>query len=116
MTLRDSIGPVGQPAGAIERAGAEAASATTRRSKRWDWAAQAARRCRCCRARRRGELRDGARVVESTSGTLGIGLAYVARSMGHPITLIVDCELEPAMRNLLRALGATLEIVHEPHP
>lgn len=67
-------------------------------------------------ARRRGELRDGARVVESTSGTLGIGLAYVAQSMGHPITLIVDCELEPAMRNLLRALGATLEIVHEPHP
>lgn len=67
-------------------------------------------------ARGRGELRDGARIVESTSGTLGVGLAYVAQSLGHPLTLVVDSELEPAMRNLLRALGATLEIVDDPHP
>ncbi|WP_027502997.1 PLP-dependent cysteine synthase family protein [Rhodococcus sp. UNC363MFTsu5.1] len=67
-------------------------------------------------ARRRGELRDGARIVESTSGTLGVGLAYVAQALGHPITLVVDSELEPAMRNLLRALGATLVVVDEPHP
>lgn len=67
-------------------------------------------------ARRRGELRPGARVVESTSGTLGVGLAYVAQSLGHPVTLVVDGELEPAMRNLLHALGATLEIVNEPRP
>ncbi|AII10730.1 PLP-dependent cysteine synthase family protein [Rhodococcus opacus] len=67
-------------------------------------------------ARRRGELRDGARIVESTSGTLGVGLAYVAQPLGHPVTLVVDRELEPPMRNLLRALGATLEIVERPHP
>lgn len=67
-------------------------------------------------ARRRGELRDGARIVESTSGTLGVGLAYVAQPLGHPVTLVVDRELEPAMRNLLKALGATLEIVETPHP
>lgn len=67
-------------------------------------------------ARQRGELRPGARVVESTSGTLGVGLAYVAQSLGHPVTLVVDGELEPTMLNLLWALGATLEIVDEPHP
>lgn len=67
-------------------------------------------------ARRRGELRDGTRIVESTSGTLGVGLAYVAQPLGHPVTLVVDRELEPAMRNLLCALGATVEIVDRPHP
>ena len=67
-------------------------------------------------ARRRGELREGARIVESTSGTLGVGLAYVAQHLGHPVTLVVDRELEPPMRNLLRALGTTLEIVESPHP
>lgn len=67
-------------------------------------------------ARQRGELREGTRIVESTSGTLGIGLLYVAQSLGHPVTLVVDRELEPTMRNLLQALGATLEIVDRPHP
>ncbi|MFD4369375.1 PLP-dependent cysteine synthase family protein [Rhodococcus sp. NPDC058521] len=67
-------------------------------------------------ARRRGDLREGAQIVESTSGTLGIGLAYVAQALGHPLTLVVDSELEPPMRNLLHALGATLEIVERPHP
>ncbi|WP_077043279.1 PLP-dependent cysteine synthase family protein [Rhodococcus sp. MTM3W5.2] len=67
-------------------------------------------------ARRRGELQPGARVVESTSGTLGLGLAYVAQALGHPVTLVVDDELEPAMRNLLSALGAEVVIVDTPHP
>ncbi|MAU81465.1 pyridoxal-phosphate dependent enzyme [Gordonia sp. Z-3] len=67
-------------------------------------------------ARSRGDLADGAAIVESTSGTLGIGLAYVAQRLGHPLTLVVDRELEPAMRNLLTALGTTLVVVDRPHP
>ncbi|GAA0530786.1 putative cysteine synthase A CysK2 [Saccharopolyspora subtropica] len=67
-------------------------------------------------ARRRGELRPGAAVVESTSGTLGIGLAFAGQALGHPVVLVVDSELEPAMRALLRAHGARLEVVDEPHP
>lgn len=67
-------------------------------------------------ARDRGELRPGAVVVESTSGTLGIGLAFACQALGHPVVLVVDNELEPAMRALLRAHGARLEIVDRPHP
>ncbi|SCG44166.1 PLP-dependent cysteine synthase family protein [Micromonospora coxensis] len=67
-------------------------------------------------ARMRGELRPGAPVVESTSGTLGIGLAFAGQALGHPVVLVVDGELEPSMRTLLRAYGARLEVVDRPHP
>lgn len=64
----------------------------------------------------RGELLPGAPVVESTSGTLGVGLTLVARSLGHPVILVVDDELEPDTRTLLRAYGARLEVVTRPDP
>ncbi|SDD10923.1 PLP-dependent cysteine synthase family protein [Actinokineospora iranica] len=67
-------------------------------------------------ARSRGLLKPGAPVVESTSGTLGLGLAFAGQALGHPVVLIVDDELEPAMRALLTAHGARLEIVSRPHP
>ncbi|MFD7234633.1 PLP-dependent cysteine synthase family protein [Streptomyces syringium] len=67
-------------------------------------------------ARERGELLPGAPVVESTSGTLGIGLAFAGQALGHPVVLIGDTELEPSMRQLLRAYGARLELVDRPAP
>lgn len=67
-------------------------------------------------ARRRGELRPGAPVVESTSGTMGIGLAFAGQALGHPVILVGDCELEPSMRQLLRTYGARLELVDRPAP
>ncbi|GAA2789836.1 PLP-dependent cysteine synthase family protein [Saccharopolyspora taberi] len=66
-------------------------------------------------ARNRGELRPGAPVVESTSGTLGIGLAFAGQALGHPVVLVVDRELEASMRSLLRAHGARIEVVEQPH-
>ncbi|MEU9111043.1 cysteine synthase family protein [Streptomyces sp. NPDC048483] len=65
-------------------------------------------------AKERGELRPGAPVVESTSGTLGVGLAFAGQALGHPIVLVGDAELEPSMRQLLRAYGARLEVVDRP--
>ncbi|MGI5346940.1 PLP-dependent cysteine synthase family protein [Streptomyces sp. CA-250714] len=67
-------------------------------------------------ARERGELRPGAPVVESTSGTLGLGLAFAGQALGHPIVLVGDSELEPSMRQLLRAHGVRLELVDRPAP
>ena len=67
-------------------------------------------------ARRRGDLSPGAAVVESTSGTMGIGLALAGTALGHPVVLVCDVELEPMMRSLLRAHGARLEIVEHPDP
>ncbi|QRK89095.1 PLP-dependent cysteine synthase family protein [Saccharopolyspora erythraea] len=67
-------------------------------------------------ARHRAELRPGAPVVESTSGTLGLGLAFAGQALGHPVVLVVDRELEAGMRALLRAHGARIEVVDRPHP
>ncbi|WP_408909571.1 PLP-dependent cysteine synthase family protein [Streptomyces solicavernae] len=68
------------------------------------------------RARARGELAPGARIVESTSGTLGLGLALAARAYGHPLTLVTDPGLEPSMTRLLGAYGARIDVVPEPDP
>ncbi|MFB8003308.1 pyridoxal-phosphate dependent enzyme [Nocardia sp. NPDC056000] len=64
----------------------------------------------------RGELTPGAPVVESTSGTLGVGLALAARALGHPVILVVDNEIESDMRALFTAFGVRLEVVEHQHP
>ncbi|MFE1881990.1 PLP-dependent cysteine synthase family protein [Streptomyces diastatochromogenes] len=67
-------------------------------------------------ARGRGELRPGARIVESTSGTLGLGLALAGATFGHPVTVVSDTGMEPLMSGLLTAHGAEVEVVEAPHP
>ena len=67
-------------------------------------------------ARRRGDLLPGARIIESTSGTLGLGLALAGLVLGHPVTLVTDPGLEPSMARLLRAHGAIVDAVTEQHP
>ncbi|TMR01263.1 PLP-dependent cysteine synthase family protein, partial [Actinomadura soli] len=68
------------------------------------------------KARQRGLLRPGKPIIESTSGTLGLGLALAGLMYGHPVTLVTDPGMEPLMGNLLRAYGARVEVVPEPHP
>ncbi|MFG2916861.1 PLP-dependent cysteine synthase family protein [Kitasatospora sp. NPDC048298] len=68
------------------------------------------------RARARGELVPGGRIVESTSGTLGLGLALAGMVYRHPVTLVTDPGLEPAMTRLLTAYGAEVQAVASPHP
>lgn len=65
-------------------------------------------------ARRRGELLPGRRIVESTSGTLGLGLALAAIAYGHPLTLVGDPGMEPVMHRMLRAHGTVIETVDTP--
>lgn len=67
-------------------------------------------------ARERGQLRPGARIVESTSGTLGLGLALAGVTFGHPVTLVVDPGIEPSIAGLLRAYGADVQVVEHAHP
>jgi cysteine synthase A len=67
-------------------------------------------------AKDRGELVPGATIVESTSGTLGLGLALAGIVHGHPVTLVTDPGMEPLMEHMLRAYGARVEIVPEPDP
>ncbi|AEV81233.1 pyridoxal-5'-phosphate-dependent protein subunit beta [Actinoplanes sp. SE50] len=68
------------------------------------------------RARERGDLAPGAPIVESTSGTLGLGLALAGQIYHHPVTLVTDPGMEPSVRNLLTAYGAQVDIVTAPHP
>ncbi|MET7520126.1 pyridoxal-phosphate dependent enzyme [Streptomyces sp. NPDC005480] len=67
-------------------------------------------------ARRRGDLVAGAPVIESSSGTLGLGLALAGLTYGHPVTVVSDPGMEPAMVRLLTAYGAHVEQVVAPHP
>ncbi|MCX4481598.1 PLP-dependent cysteine synthase family protein [Streptomyces cellulosae] len=67
-------------------------------------------------ARERGQLLPGAPIVESTSGTLGLGLALAGAVYGHPVTVVTDPGMEPLMTGLLTAYGAKVDLVDTPHP
>lgn len=66
-------------------------------------------------ARERGRLLPGARIIESTSGTLGLGLALAGAAYGHPVTVVTDPGMEPLMTGLLTAYGAEVDLVATPH-
>lgn len=67
-------------------------------------------------ARARGDIAPGAAIVESTSGTLGLGLALAGKVYRHPVTLVTDPGLEPIIARMLTAYGAGVDMVTQPHP
>ncbi|MCA6090750.1 cysteine synthase family protein [Streptomyces sp. SCA3-4] len=62
-------------------------------------------------AERRGELPPGGRIVESTSGNTGLGLAVVAAERGYAFTAVVDHHACADKLRAMRALGAELVYV-----
>ncbi|WP_026256734.1 PLP-dependent cysteine synthase family protein [Mycobacterium sp. 155] len=68
------------------------------------------------RALARGALRPGAPIIESSSGTLGLGLALAGMAYRHPVTVVTDPGLEPILMRMLTAYGARVDQVTEPHP
>lgn len=58
-----------------------------------------------------GALQPGGRIIESSSGTFGLGLAYVGQQLGHPVTIIADEEIELEVVEELRRRGADVAIV-----
>jgi len=67
-------------------------------------------------ARERGQLLPGARIVESTSGTLGLGLALAGATYGHPVAVVTDPGMEPLMTGLLTAYGVEVHLADTSHP
>jgi len=63
---------------------------------------------------RRGFLERGSCIVESTSGNLGVSLAWIARARGYGFVAVVDPKTTPENVSRLRRLGARIERVEMP--
>lgn len=62
-------------------------------------------------AERDGLLEPGCRVIETSSGTFGLGLAMVCRSRGYEISIVGDPIIDAPLRRRLQMLGAEVLIV-----
>jgi N-(2-amino-2-carboxyethyl)-L-glutamate synthase len=58
-----------------------------------------------------GRIGPGSRIVESSSGNLGLALAAICRARGYRFTCISDPNLSPHTHRMMTALGAEVVIV-----
>ena len=59
-------------------------------------------------AQTQGKLTDGKRLLDSTSGNMGIAYATYGAALGIPVTLTIPGNASPERIAILRALGAEL--------
>lgn len=64
----------------------------------------------------RGELADGQRVVEASSGNMAGGVALACNRLGHPCTIVSPETASPIKMGFVKALGAELvQVPPVPH-
>jgi N-(2-amino-2-carboxyethyl)-L-glutamate synthase len=61
----------------------------------------------------KGLIKSSSTIVESTSGNLGVALAYICRELGYGFLAVVDPKTTPENRRRMRNLGAELDLVEE---
>lgn len=62
-------------------------------------------------ARKVGQLAEGAPIIESSSGTMALGLALVGPPLGHDVHIVTDPRIDPITLTKLKTLGASVHIV-----
>jgi cysteine synthase A len=62
-------------------------------------------------ARESGELRPGTTILESSSGTMALGVALVGTALGHPVHIVTDPRIDPITRAKLESLGCVVDVV-----
>jgi len=62
---------------------------------------------------RTGAIDSRTHIIESTSGNLGVALAMMARIYGLSVTCVVDPKIASTNLNILRQMGAQIEMVEE---
>jgi N-(2-amino-2-carboxyethyl)-L-glutamate synthase len=60
-----------------------------------------------------GKIHPGHRLVESTSGNLGVALALIGIEKGYSVTAVVDPKVDPAVVERMRLLGAEVITVNQ---
>jgi cysteine synthase A len=61
-----------------------------------------------------GRLAPGAHIVESTSGNLGVALAFLSQMRGYRFTAVTDPKADPVMLEQIQSMGAVAISVREP--
>lgn len=61
-----------------------------------------------------GVLHKGCLAIESTSGNLGVALALVCKAKGYDFMAVIDPKTTQENIAKMRALGAQIDIVHQP--
>ena len=61
-------------------------------------------------AEKRGDVKKGDYVVESTSGNTGIGIVLTALSRGMKSIITIPCKMSQEKVNLLKGLGAEVYV------
>nr|AGS49340.1 cysteine synthase [uncultured bacterium esnapd2] len=65
------------------------------------------------RAKESGALTDGAPIVESSSGTMALGVALVGTLMGHSVHIVTDPRIDRITLAKLESLGCEVHVVPE---
>ncbi len=57
---------------------------------------------------KRGILKKGATIIEATSGSVGIGLASIARRLGYEVVIVMPENMSDERKKVIKAYGAKL--------